>query len=432
VRGRRLTALGLLAVATAVLGTAQHARGASGASDLANARAAVGLPPAPPTKAVTAAATALAKGAEPGAAFAAAGGTGELQTATAPAGSALSTGQIKRIVFDPRVNSLASARVGGKVAVAGTVDESLPFAHPVLAGAVADPAIAGSMALLFPPKTKTIPNVVLTEQRGGGVTVTIGIVATATEGLDGAILVQLKGRDRVTGPQIGYGLHYRLSVGGSTFDLTTRQIPPALTSKSFATGDGFTKADRARLMAEIRVFPPTTRKILDYIGGAITVRALSNTAPVCGGQQTSCAGYDAGNGYFILLNRPQMETPFGRFAIAHELGHLVDFLGLDTFGDNDFYSMFKRSSAWRSCFHYQGGCTPLIEVYADQFGVAALGLSKQPSGYNDPVLASRSGFTTLLHQQWAFRPPQERNPLAGFGPLAKTFSSAIGSGGSGL
>jgi hypothetical protein len=162
------------------------------------------------------------------------------------------------------------------------------------------------------------------------------------------------------------------------------------------------------------------------------VRALSNTAPVCGGQQTSCAGYDQGNGYFILLNRSQMATPFGRFAIAHELGHLVDFLGLDTFADDRFYTLFKHSPRWRSCFRFQGGCTPLIEVYADQFGVYALDLGKQPSGYNDPVLAARGSFGRLLQQQWAFRPPQERNPLAGFGPLAKTFTDAVRSGGSGL
>jgi hypothetical protein len=30
--------------------------------------------------------------------------------------------------------------------------------------------------------------------------------------------------------------------------------------------------------------------------------------------------------------------------------------------------------------------------------------------------------------QWAFRPPQEYNPLAGFGPLAKSFENALHSG----
>jgi hypothetical protein len=432
-RWRRIAAFaGWVGVVVLSVAAPPHARAADVSSDLSRARRAVGLSPVPASAAVAAAATALAKGQEPGAAFASAGGSGELQAAIAPAGSALSTGQLKRVVFDPRVNALAGVRVGGKVAVAATIDRSLPFTQPVLAGAVADPAIAGSIALIFPPSTKTIPKVVLTEQRGGGVTVTIGIVATATEGLAGAILVQLKGRDRVTGPQIGYGLHYRLGVGGSMFTLKTRPLPPVLANASFATGDGFTSADRARLMSEIRVFPAEARKIVDYIGGAITVRALSNTAPVCGGQQTSCAGYDAGNGYFMLLNRAQMRTPFGRFAIAHELGHLVDFLGLDTFADDRFYTLFKRSRQWRSCFRFPGGCTPLVETFADQTGVYELGLAKQPSGYNDPVLAPRASIGKLLQQQWAFRPPQERNPLAGFGPLAKTFTDALGSGGSGL
>ena len=40
----------------------------------------------------------------------------------------------------------------------------------------------------------------------------------------------------------------------------------------------------------------------------------------------------------------------------------------------------------------------------------------------------QSAFGQLLHSQWAFRPPQNRNPLAGFGPLAKSFEDALHSG----
>jgi len=34
----------------------------------------------------------------------------------------------------------------------------------------------------------------------------------------------------------------------------------------------------------------------------------------------------------------------------------------------------------------------------------------------------------VLRSQWAFRPPQNRNPLAGFGPLAKSFEDSLHSG----
>jgi hypothetical protein len=48
------------------------------------------------------------------------------------------------------------------------------------------------------------------------------------------------------------------------------------------------------------------------------------------------------------------------------------------------------------------------------------------------LIGSGGPFGSLLSNQWAFRPPQDRNPLAGFGPLARTFTDAIASGGSGL
>jgi hypothetical protein len=40
-------------------------------------------------------------------------------------------------------------------------------------------------------------------------------------------------------------------------------------------------------------------------------------------------------------------------------------------------------------------------------------------------MATGAAFATLLHEEWAFRPPQDRNPLAGFGPLAKSFEVAL-------
>jgi hypothetical protein len=422
--------LGLVAVALTTLAAATRARGAGISSDLARARAAVGLPPAPPDTAVSAAVAAAAKGEDAKDAFAAAGGTSELVTAVVPAGSALSTPQLKRIVFDPRVTALAGSRVGRKVAVAGALDPTLTFRKTVLAGATVDPAIAGSIALLFPPGTATIPNVTLTERRGD-TTVSLGIAATATEGLEGAILVQLKGRDRVTGPQLGYGLRYRLTAGNSSFALRTRPLPPVLRGASFASGEGFRGADRAQFLRDIRSFPPAARQIAGYIGGAVTVRVLGNTTPVCG-EQTSCAGYDPGNGYFILLNRGQLHSEFGRFVIAHEFGHLVDFLGLDAFSYDSFHGLFARSPKWKSCFTFDGRCVPFAEVFADQFAGYGLRTRTIPTGYNDPVLTDGASFGTLLTHQWAFRPPQVRNPLAGFGPLARTFTAALGSGGSGL
>ena len=200
-----------------------------------------------------------------------------------------------------------------------------------------------------------------------------------------------------------------------------------LISRSFATGPGFTGADRQDFVKAVNQLPSIGRRIVDVVGGAITVRVLANSAPNCGAQ-TSCAGFDPGNGYFLIVNRSQLRSPVGRFVITHELGHLVDFLGLDTFSHDRFKTLFSKASTWKSCFPVGGQCAPFLEVFADQFGFFGTNAHGIQSGYNDDRLATGPGFSQLLQTQWAFRPPQNRNPLAGFGPLAKSFEDALHSG----
>jgi hypothetical protein len=347
-----------------------------------------------------------------------------------PAGNALSTAQLKRIVFDPRVTALAVLRQGDKVAAAATLDPHRPFRAPVLAGAVVDPGVAGSLAVLFPPGGGTIPQIALQRYRGPEL-VTIGIAATAVPGLDGAVLVQLKGQDRITGPQIGYGLTYTLSIGKKRFTVKTEPLPATLLTRSFVAGPGFTGADRRRFLSIIASLPPEGQKIAGVIRGVITVDVLDKTAPVCGAQ-TSCAGFDPSAGYFLLLNRAQLRSTLGRFIISHEFGHLVDFLGLDTFSHTAFEKLFSKSSYWKNCFPLHGQCVPQIELFADQFAFFSTNARGVQSGYGDNRLATGAAFQTLLQAQWAFRPPQESNPLAGFGPLAQSFEQAMHSGANGL
>jgi hypothetical protein len=393
---------------------------------VAKDRAAVGLPAVRADPAVRAAAAALLNGQDAQGAFASSGGTGSLVSARVPAGSALAAAPVKSAVFDPRVTALAVLRRDRTVAVAAALDPTKPFTAPVLAGAVADPGVAGSLAVLVPPRSGTIPAITLQQNRSGDV-VAIDVAATAVPGAQGAILVQLKGRDRITGPQLGYGLDYALKMGTRSFHVETSPVPRALTSRSFVSGIGFTGADRQDFLEAVDLLPPAGRRIVDVIGGAITVRVLGNSAPNCGAQ-TSCAGFDPGNGYFLIVNRSQLRSPVGRFVITHELGHLVDFLGLDTFSHQQFRTLFSKSQKWKSCFPVGGQCAPFLEVFADQFGFFGTNARGVQSGYNDDRLATAPAFSRLLQAQWAFRPPQDRNPLAGFGPLAKSFEDALHSG----
>jgi hypothetical protein len=425
----RARLFGPVVVAVAALTLATPLSAAPGAdADLTSvvlkARAAVGLPAVEANPAVRAAAGALLGAGNAQGAFASSGGAGTLITATVPAGDTLATAQMKSAVFDPRVSAITVLRRAQTVALAAALDPQRPFRTPVLAGAVVDPGVAGSLAVLVPPAGGTIPGISLQQDRGGDL-VTIDVEATAVQADQGALLVQLKGRDRITGPRLGYGVKYTLEIGGNhRYRVRTRPVPSALRSRSFASGPGFTGADRQAFLKTVSMIPPAGRKIVDVIGGAITVRVLANSASICGAQ-TSCAGFDRGNGYFLILNRAQLHSPAGRFVITHELGHLVDFLGLDTFSHQKFKTLFSRSPHWKSCFPLGSRCASSPEVFADQFGFYSTNAHGIQSGYNDDRLATSKEFATLLQSQWAFRPPPNRNPLAGFGPLAKSLVDAV-------
>jgi len=177
--------------------------------------------------------------------------------------------------------------------------------------------------------------------------------------------------------------------------------------------------------------PPTGKKIVDIIGGAITTSVLASTTAICGAP-TSCAGIDPGNGYFLILNRAQLRNQIGRFVITHELGHLIDFLGLDTLSQVVFKNLFDQSPHWKSCYPLRGQCSPFLEVFADQFGFFSTNARGVQTGYGDDRLTTGPAFSNLLKAQWSFRPPQAANPLAGYGPLAKSFEIALHSSESAL
>jgi hypothetical protein len=64
-------------------------------------------------------------------------------------------------------------------------------------------------------------------------------------------------------------------------------------------------------------------------------------------------------------------------------------------------------------------------VFADQFAYFSTNAQGVQSGYGDDRLATSSAFAKIIRAQWAYRPPQDLNPLAGFGPLAKSFEDAL-------
>ena len=148
-------------------------------------------------------------------------------------------------------------------------------------------------------------------------------------GADGAILVALKGQDRITGPQIGYGITGTIKVGFHLSTAKTIPIPKTLKSRPFVAGPGFKGSDKA---AFLRRCPRDAVRGQEESSRCSRARAtpsvLGNTAPLCG-FQTSCAGIHPSWGYFLVVNRAQLRSQIGHFIVTHEAGHLVDSLGLD-------------------------------------------------------------------------------------------------------
>ena len=246
----------------------------------------------------------------------------------------------------------------------------------------------------------------LWERRGSTAVLLTTKVARAV-GLGGAALVDVGMPGE--GLQLAYGLSYRLALGSTSFSFQTLALPAAYLARSWMFTASMTPAARRAWLAAVAGAPPVARRILSEVDGAVAV-SLRNCGAEAG---DSCASVSDTGKYSVWLSPADLgDSDGGRFVVLHELGHIVDYLGLDRTSYAAFRALFRRSPSWRSCFPDPGsGCVPFAEVLADQFAFYATGESEDPTGgYGDPPLASRAAFERVLLAEYAFRPPWARNP----------------------
>ena len=147
-------------------------------------------------------------------------------------------------MFDPRATALAVLRRDGTVAVAAALDPH-------------DPSGRRSSRARSPTRASPVRSRSCSRRRSGTIpAISLSRTEAATWSRSGSrpppcpeskgrSWSQLKGRDRITGPQLGYGLDYTLKIGTHrSFHVRTRPVPTVLDSRSFAHGPGFTGADR--------------------------------------------------------------------------------------------------------------------------------------------------------------------------------------------
>lgn len=310
--------------------------------------------------------------------------------------------ELLALALDPRATGIAARDTAVGVTMRIAVDASQPLAGPVYPQTV-DPGSPVGLAVLLPHA----PAPVRLWERRGSAAVLLPTKVERASGLGGAVLVDVGMPGE--GLQLAYGLSYRLALGATSLSFQAPALPASYLARSWTFTASMTPAARRAWLAAVAGAPPVARRILSEVDGAVTV-SLRNCGAEAG---DSCASVSDVGRYSVWLSPADRgDSDGGRFVVLHELGHVVDYLGLDRTGYAAFRALFQRSPAWRACFpDPDSGCVPFAEVFADQFTYYATGERNDPTGgYGDPPLATRAAFERVLVAEYAFRPPWARNP----------------------
>lgn len=318
-----------------------------------------------------------------------------------------SWGELMAALVDPRTTKAATEiRPDGVVALALSTDATVPLLEPLLPWQL-DPASPLGVVVLMPSRPSAVR---LWESRAAGEKL-LPLKIERVRGAGGAWLARLDGGD--DGVRLAYGTRYRLAVDGMSWSYETPPLPRAFAARSWRYGPSMRPRDRSAFVRAVATAPAFARQIVAQLDGALLVHRRA-----CDSAESSCAEYDETGAYSMSIAPADFADTFAdlRFVTLHELGHVVDYIGLDADAYAPFRALFKKSPRWRTCFPddtSDTGCVEFSEIFADQFAYWATGLPSDPSGgYGDPPLADPVAFEKVLRAQWAFRPPLWRNPAA--------------------
>lgn len=310
-------------------------------------------------------------------------------------------------VLDPRTTAAAlEERADGAVSLVLATDDSLSLDEEVLPARLT-PAASAGIALLVPRRPRQVQ---LLEERGEE-EVAVPVTVDRIAGAFGAWLVTLDAAGGDDGLRLAYAGRYRLVLDGMSWSYVTPQLPRAYRARSWRFGPTMRPKERAAWRRAIASAPAFARQVIAEVDGGLTVHRRA-----CDDEESSCAQYDESGAYSVSIAPIDFRETFAnlRFVTLHELGHIVDYIGLDAAAYADFRALFRSSPRWRNCFPddwSDTGCVPFSEILADQFAYWATGLAADPSGgYGDPPLADPDDFEAVLREHWGFRPPLWRNP----------------------
>ncbi len=323
------------------------------------------------------------------------------------------------VLLDPRARALAvaTARYGYWI-VGAVVDPEAPFTKPVLWPAGERVAVGTRfVSALVPPSLPRDRLTLRTRRAGRFVQIARSSYARDAAGAAGARIATIALGRLWPGRQLAYGTTYGLAVGDTRAAFRTVPLSSWMVDDGFRWDRSVSQRDRDFVRRWIARGPRLFRRIVAQLDGAITIRV----APVV---QYGELGHAAENG--VVVFDPSVFRGAGLpDVVYHELGHEINYFGLDPAHFTAVARGLHQSPRWRcfpdwSAFVPVGGdrpCVLMMEVFADQVAYWADPRAdpsrhggRTVSGYGDPPLLSGSQFEALLRRYYApYRLPASAN-----------------------
>lgn len=285
---------------------------------------------------------------------------------------------------DPRIDDVRKTATGYVV----HLDADRRFDAPIIVmpgrttggpvQAVLPPGGSGRLMLIGPDRSRAAP------------------ITSMTVTETGSRVVTLDGSD------LAYATTYRLSLRSGTARFTTAPIPSEVLRRGFTFDSSVSAANRALIRQAIAAGSPRARALLATVDGAIRVT-------IHHGGNHSWASWRSGGRrgpqYEIDMNAAHLAMRrFRAHMVWHELGHIINFMGLDARAAHAFGRQFGRSHSFRRCFVFEGECVTRLEIFAEQFAFWATGRRDIRTGYQIPPLISAPAFSRLLQKYLRLTP----------------------------
>lgn len=313
--------------------------------------------------------------------------------------------EVLALIADPRVITLDDASADSRVAVAVTIDPNQAWHTPILLERTFDLLSGSRLRGVLPPGTDPVWWEINRSGSWQPLRSFPGVEIMAESDVGAGAFELGDSLDRLGGGlPPGARLRVRTSTGDAA-EFATRPIPAAVKRRSFRFASGMTARDRRAFRRAVASASPAARRLIAQLDDFTTV---SHAARLEGGA-AGRAGQRPEGGWSVQINTGVLRGDFTAFKVTvlHELGHLVEFAGID---ERDAAALDRTIPRRGRCKYdpehpvvYQTGpCAARSERFADTFAKWALNMRAfKDVGYSVATPKSFRPFARTLNR--AFR-----------------------------